>query len=255
MLSLRSFSIVLQNFLPNGNGFGIMGENNRKYKVKPMKRLLALMLCLAMVLTVAAGCNKNVREELTDSRIADDVVKGSGNYAYTHVAGTPSLSDFAILSREEKEDRVFLSLDATADFSNAQVTFKASMEYVYVDNRWKVSKLNVTERAITITGAPDTDSVLNELENYVSVVGSAYAVLDEKYEVLYGISVYDATAEMQYEEGADTAVLKLSYTSDALSYEGSYALTFGENGWAVETKKQDDGRHHPLLRLTKLEKK
>ena len=66
---------------------------------------------------------------------------------------------------------------------------------------------------------------------------------------------YDATAEMQYEEGADTAVLKLSYTSDALSYEGSYALTFGENGWAVETKKQDDGRHHPLLRLTKLEKK
>ena len=95
----------------------------------------------------------------------------------------------------------------------------------------------------------------NELANYMSIVGSAYSVMDGNYQPLY-FNINSANLEMTYEDGAETAQLKVSYTSDKLTFEGSYTLTFDEKkGWVMETKGQDDGRQHPLLYLSKLEQK
>ena len=88
----------------------------------------------------------------------------------------------------------------------------------------------------------------------MSLVGSAYSVYGETYQPLY-FNIANASSEISYEEGADTATLQLELHSEKLSFVGTYALTFGEYGWSIETVKQDDGRHHPLLRLTSLEQK
>lgn len=220
-----------------------------------MKRIYALLLCLLMVLTMAVGCNEEKPAELTDSQIAADLAKQHGQYAYAHIGGQPTITNLQVSDKNENGYTTTLSATAVAVFSGAEVDITATMTYLLSDNQWRAYKTQVTAGAIRLTGGPDKDSVLQELENYVSLVGSVYAIWEDEYQALYDVTFADATAEMKYEESAKTATLNLSYTSDKLSFTGSYALSFGEGGWSIETVKQDDGRQHPLLRLTSLEKK
>lgn len=219
-----------------------------------MKKVLALLLCCGMLLTIAAGCKKNQQKELSDARISSDVANSSHLYAYDHVAGDRTVHELNITQRTEEGDRVSLKATADVHFSNAIVAVKAEMAYRYVDANWKLEDIAITSSDVELTAAPDTASVMMELTNYASIVGSVYAVYDETYQPLY-FNLADATTKMSYEAGADTAKLELSLVSDKLSFTGTYTLTFGENGWQFETVKQTDNRNHPLLRLTSLEKK
>ena len=205
-----------------------------------MKKTLALLLCVAMLLTLAVGCKKKIKpEELTEARIADDVVSNTQEYSYTHITGTPDMKEMTVLTRDEVDGDIVLTLEATVTYPNADVTLKANVVYQSFGPKWQLTRFNVTESSIEVTGAPSQSSVVNELANYMSIVGSAYSDL-----------------EMTYEAGAKTAALTLSYPSDKLTFAGSYTLTFDDaKGWVLETKAQDDGRQHPLLHLTKLEQK
>ncbi len=221
-----------------------------------MKKTLALLLCVAMLLTLAVGCKKKIKpEELTEARIADDVVSNTQEYSYTHITGTPDMKEMTVLTRDEVDGDIVLTLEATVTYPNADVTLKANVVYQSFGPKWQLTRFNVTESSIEVTGAPSQSSVVNELANYMSIVGSAYSVLDDKYQPLY-FDINSADLEMAYEAGAKTAALTLSYTSDKLTFAGSYTLTFDDaKGWVLETKAQDDGRQHPLLHLTKLEQK
>lgn len=221
-----------------------------------MKKIIALILCGVMLLTLAVGCKKEEQpEELIDARIAHDLTNSTHLYPYTHIVGTPDIKDLQVVSRNESGNRTIVSVDANLYFSNADLDLKADMEYLLIGNHWKLEDVKVTHRAITVTGAPHQASVMSDLTNYIGIVGSAYSVMDDTYQPLY-FNINDPTVEMQYESGAKTAALKLAYTSDKLTFEGTYTLTFDEeSGWHFETVKQADGRQHPLLRLTKLEQK
>lgn len=216
-----------------------------------MKRILALTLSLLMLLTLAVGCGKP--EELTDSRISADLIKQSGNYSYAHIGGSVAISQMNVAEKTEENGHTNVVVSALATFDNAKVNFTATMAYELVDNRWKLRTMKVTDSDITLTGAPDQASVLTELSNYISVAGNAMAVLDEQYHLL-SFNPQGADWEMVYEDGATTATLKAKYTSKVLSFEGYYTLTFGEQGWSIETIQRENDRYHPLLHLTKLEK-
>lgn len=221
-------------------------------KVNDMKRILALTLSLLMLLTLAVGCGEQP-EELTNSRISADLAKQSGNYSYAHIGGTPTISQMTITEKTEENGYANVEVSALATFEGAKVEFTATMAYELVDNRWKLRTMKVTDSDITLTGAPDQASVLNELSNYISTAGNAMAVLNDQHHLLT-FNVKAANWEMQYEDGADTATLNVKYTSKALSFEGYYTLTFGEQGWSIETIQRENDRNHPLLHLTKLEK-
>lgn len=225
-----------------------------KEKVTTMKRLFALTLCLLMLMTAAAGCGEDSPEKLTDHRITSDLVRHSHLYAYAHVTGTPALSDLTV-DKTEQGDTASVTAAATAAYTNATVNITATIAYARIGGHWKVEEIQVTPQTVTVTGGPDCASVTKELDNYISVVGSAYAVMEETYQPLY-FDIKDAETAIRYESGADTAALTVSYRSEKLTFDGSYTLTFhDETGWEIETVKQADNRNHPLLRLTKLEQK
>lgn len=101
-------------------------------------------------------------------------------------------------------------------------------------------------------GAPKQELLLQELENYVTVVGSALAMKDgEKHPLVF--NVRDADWRVDYEKDATTATLYVTYSSDKLSFEGYYSLTLTEGKWTIDSLRQDDFRNHPLLHLTSLE--
>ena len=217
-----------------------------------MKRMFSLTLCLLMLLTAMAGCGEPAPDRLDDARISADLVRNSHLYSYTHVGGSPTLSRVTVDTSEEG-DNASVSATATATYTNATVDIAAAMTYARIGTHWKLESVEITSKTITLTGGPDHAGVMAELTNYVTIAGSAYSVMGETYQPLY----FDITAvktAMQYENGAKTATLTMSYTSDKLTFDGSYTLTFDEaQGWKIETIKQADNRYHPLMRLTKLE--
>lgn len=223
-------------------------------KVKRMKRILALTLSLLMLLTVAVGCNEEAPEKLTNNRISTDLAKNHGLYAYSHVGGTPDISQLKIVEKKEEGEYAYVTASAVATFDNAVIRFTAEMEYQRVDRRWRLNKMTVPEKEITSTGAPRLDSVLVELSNYVSLNNAALAVKGEDYHTLT-FNPKAANWDMQHEEGAKTATLKVSYKSNALTFAGYYTLTFEEQGWVIETTLRGDGRQHPLMHLTELTRK
>ena len=218
-----------------------------------MKRFFALALSILMLLTLAVGCGEKP-EELTNSRISADLVKQSGNYSYAHIGGTPGISQMTVTEKTEENGYANVVVSALATFHSAKVEFTATMDYELVGNRWKLRTMNVTESDITLTGAPDQASVLNELSNYISSAGNAMAVLDEQYHLLT-FNPQGANWEMKYEDGATTATLNVTYKTTALTFDGYYTLTFGDKGWTIETILRENDRQHPLLHLIKLEKK
>ena len=219
-----------------------------------MKRILALTLSLLMLLAVATGCNKEVPEEITDNRVAADLVSQSGKYTYTHIEGTPEITDMQILHRQETDNNTTFEVTATAVFDNAKIAIAATMQYRLDGLKWNLRSVDVSKAEATVTDAPNKDSVLNELANYVSLYGSALARMGAEYHNLT-FRPQDADWEMQCEKGSKTATLTVSYTDESLTFAGSYTLVFGKTGWAFECVDRMDGHRHPILRLTTLTKK
>ena len=219
-----------------------------------MKRILALTLSLLMLLTIAAGCNKETPEEITDNRIATDLANQSGKYTYAHIEGTPAITDMQILHREETDNNTTFQVTATAVFDNAEIAITATMQYRLNGLKWNLRSVDVSKAEATVTDAPNKESILNELTNYMSLYGSALARRGEEYHNLT-FRPQDADWVMQCEKGSKTATLTVSYTDENLAFAGSYTIVFGRTGWAFESVDRLDGRRHPLLRLTSLTKK
>ncbi len=240
--------------LQKGGHSAIMDTNYESNKVNAMRRMIALALSLLLLLTVAVGCNEEAPEEITDDRICADLVKQSGKYAFAHVVGTPDITAMQVLHCEETSNNTSLEVTATAIFDNAEVAFGATIHYRLDGKKWRLHSMDVSKKEVTLTGAPDKDSLLEELTNYTSVYGSAMAQMDEEFHNLV-FRPQDADWELLYEKDSKTATLAVSYSDESLTFAGSYTLTFGESGWFFESVERIDGRHHPLLRLTTLTQK
>ena len=223
-----------------------------------MKRMMALLLCCAMVLTLCAGCKKDtttLNKELTDSIIASDLASNYAKYSFSHVAPEtkPVISDLQVSQRTEEGDVTKLAVTAEADTGYATIQVAAKMEYTWEINYWRMSHMEVTDATVTPTAVPSMSSVQLELSNYISVAGSALAILDGTHhnltfapsKAMWGI-VWDAATK--------TAKLSVTATTTEFTFEGYYNLTFTDTGWVFETEKQESGQNYPLMHLTKLNK-
>ena len=95
-----------------------------------MKRLLSLLLCGVMLMTLCVGCKKEetAPETLTDSRIISDLTKNNYLYTYSHAEGVPTISNFNVVSRVEEEGAADLSVTAVANNNYVRVELAADME-------------------------------------------------------------------------------------------------------------------------------
>ncbi len=226
-------------------------------KVNDMKRIFALLLCVALLIAIPVGCKKNKEAEdpvLTEARIGTDLMNSDHLYFLSHVGTIHSCTDVKIVEKEEDGNTTSLSATAKVFSSGVEIDLTADMTYTLAHHYWKLDKVEITKAVPTLTGGPDLDSVLREIANYVSIVGSSLAIQGDKEHALPSFNPTAATWEMQYENGAKTAQLHISYKSAKLTFKGYYALTFGEKGWAFETKAKGD-KHHILLHLESLDQK
>lgn len=222
-----------------------------------MKRLLSLLLCCVMLMTLSAGCKKNNTPEkpgLTDTAIAADLAANHTKYNFAHInaESEPTISDFKVSNRTEADGVVSLSVTATAITPYATIDVAADMEYTWELNYWRMSNIEITKAIPTVTAAPNLNSVKTELSNYISIVGSALAVKDEESHNLQ-FSFDKAAWSISRADGAQTATLNVAYQSDELTFTGYYTLTFGEAGWTIESEEQESGQHYPLMHLITLE--
>ena len=221
-----------------------------------MKKIVALLLCGVMLLTLAAGCKKEEATPavLNETIIHSDLLKNYTLYNYSHVTGAPTLGGLQIIKRSEEGDAATVSVSALAHYANVDVGVTADMAYTRINNVWTLQNITITGATPTVTGAPDQDSVLSMLENYISITGSALAIKgDERHHL--NVNVRGATWEMQHEGGAKTAKLLVSMKSDTLTFNGYYTLNFEETGWTVVSEKQENGQYYPLLTLESLKQK
>ena len=220
-----------------------------------MKKIVALLLCVIMLLTMAVGCkDKEEPEVLDETRIVSDLSDNYPKYIFSHASGRPSVGGLQIVERNEEGDDAVLSVTATAHFRNATVAIAADMDYQRVDGQWTLNEIAITKTTITPTAAPDLESVLMLLDNYISITGSALAAKgDDRHQLK--LNVRGANWEMECEDGAKTAKLNVSMKSEQLTFTGYYTLTFKDTGWDIACEKQDNGQYHPLLHLETLEQK
>lgn len=224
-----------------------------------MKKAIALLLCLTLLLVLPTGCKKKGDPSLLDdNRLTSDLMNCSHLYYYSHVGAVNAISNLKVVEKVEKKNAVSFSVTAKAVAACANIELAVDMNYAYENGTWMLDRDNVkvTKQTITVTAGPDLESTIMELNNYVSVVGNALAVKGEEQHLLPAYNVVKATWETEYSETNKTAKMKVTYESDTLSFTGYYNLTFNDNGWVFETKKiEGDERSHILLHLETLEQK
>lgn len=223
-----------------------------------MKRIFALLLCGVMLLTAAVGCQKKGSSssviELNEARFIADLAANNAKYSYTHAEGKSTISDFTIVEKKEDGGVTTLAVTATATNSHLSIELEATMEYVRENNYWRLSKVDVTKAQPIPTSAPNRAGLLEALTNYVSITGSALAILgEEHYHLVFDVA--DAMWDLSFDEETKTAKLVGSLFSNELTFTGHYNLIFTENGWAFESEEQETGQSYPLLRLNSLEQK
>ena len=208
-----------------------------------MKRALALILCCVMLLTLTVGCKKEEKPAAPDdSRISSDLIDHRAKYSFSHIEGTPSMAGLKIVERHEEDDSIDLKVTATAINEYARIELAADIEYELDDGRWELDELRITKAVPTPTAAPNQESVLMLLDNYISITGSALAAKGEERHKL-NVNVRGANWEMKYDEASKTAKLLVEMKSEVLTFKGYYALSFNETGWVIESEKQENGQN------------
>ena len=233
-----------------------------------MKRTLALLLCLILLLALPVGCKKdkqatNPAGELTNSQISIDLKNSTHLYYYAHTGSILAVSGLKVSDKEKDGNAMTLKATATAQSNHVSVDLAADMRYVVINNKWTLDTVEITKAVPTILAGPEKESVLMEISNYLAHNATsqeqnkslALAYLGEERHSLE-ITVSAVTWGVDYKEGSDTAKLTAKLTSDALTFSGYYTLTFDKKvGWVIETEKQDNGQHYPVLHLDTLEQK
>lgn len=233
-----------------------------------MKRIFALLLCVALILALPVGCKKKKAdkvepEAVTEKRVGADLMSRSDLYYFGHIGTVNSYNSVKIVEKSQDGDALSLSATAKIYSNNAEIYLAADMTYTLVNNSWKLGTVTITEAVPTPVGGPDKESVLSEIRNYIQnnltsrqqKKEVALAVLGEEHHFL-AIDLTKATWEMKNDSAAKTAKLHVSHKTDDLTFSGYYNLTFDtEKGWVIETEKQENGFNYPLLHLETLEQK
>lgn len=224
-----------------------------------MKKIFALLLCCLLPLLMLAGCNKEESTpeppELTDDIVAKDLSLNHSRYNKLYFMGNSyAISNLEVSDKEEKDNTVTLTASATAANNSISYQLTASMVYALEGNFWVMKNIEVLEAEHTILGNPDQGELLEALENYYSITGSALALQgEEEYKLNFNPVGAEWTVTSDLEN--KTAKVAVSFKSTELTFEGYYNLTLGENGWSFESQLQEDGRSFPILYLEKLEQK
>ncbi|MBQ3203026.1 MAG: hypothetical protein IJB36_05225 [Clostridia bacterium] len=229
-----------------------------------MKKVFALILCCALLVVMPVGCKKKAAEkaEWTDSVISADLLKNDHLYNLAHCGKFSSIADLKITEKVEKSDTVSLSVTAKAVSPRAEAQLVADMTYTLTNNQWKLKDIRLTQTAAP-TDAPDKESVRMEIDNYLAHNMTsqeqkkpiALAIHGEERHELT-IKTSDVAWDMSYEKGSTTAKLTAALNNNDVAFIGYYKLTFDESkGWIIESEKQENGQHYPVLYLDTLELK
>ena len=224
-----------------------------------MKKALALLLCIVLLLTVS-GCKKTARNtELTDSLISTDLIK-HGVYDFAHCGKPSTIADLKVVEKSRDGEVTTLSVTANAISPHVSVQLAADMTYTFANGVWVMNTVEFTQMIPTPTAAPSQESLLYELSNYMGVTGSALAAKEGVHHDLQ-FTISAVTWEMQHAQGGRTARLNASLKSDTLTFTGYYTLIFdAKKGWLFETEMvtneaQGGNRYYPLMQLETLERK
>ena len=232
-----------------------------------MKRIFALLLCIALVIALPVGCKKKADkaepEAVTEKRIGADLMSRSDLYYLHHVGTLNSYNSVKIVEKSEKDDTLSLSVTANLFTNNVEIALAANMTYVLADNSWKLDTVKINKATPTLTGGPDKQSVITYVTNYVqnnpttqeNRKDTALAVLGEERHLL-AIDLSKVTWELKNDLKAKTSQLYATYKTDDLSFSGYYNLTFDDaQGWIIENEKQDNGYYYLVMHLDTLEQK
>lgn len=232
-----------------------------------MKRIFALLLCVALVIALPVGCKKKADkvepEAVTEKRIGNDLMSRSDLYYLSHVGTINSFNSVKIVEKDEDGDTLSLSVTANMFSNNAEISLAADMTYTLVANSWKLDTVTVNKAVPTLTGGPDKQSVLMDITNYVqnnpttqeNKKDTALAMLGEERHLL-AIDLAKVTWEMKNDLKTKTAKLYATQKTGDLTFTGYYNLTFDDTkGWIIESEKQDNGFYYLLMRLEAMEQK
>lgn len=232
-----------------------------------MKKALALLLCLMMLLALPVGCKKDKEAkkvgELTDAQISSDLINSDHLYHFAYTGNISSLAGLKVSDKKQDGNTITLKATGTASSAYVQVALAAEMKYTVINNAWKLDSVQITKAVPTTIDGPEQEAILMTVENYIDnnmtsqeqKKSVALAYLGEERHSLE-VNTRAVTWGVDYEKGSDTAKLTAKLTSDALTFSGYYTLTWDEKaGWVFESEKQDNGQHYLVLHLDSLEQK
>lgn len=232
-----------------------------------MKKALALILCLVMLLTLAVGCKKKEEEqkvaELTDSLIASDLINSDNLYYFAHTGDITSMAELKVEDKKQDGNTLTLTASATAGSECIEVELTAKMKYTVQNGAWKLASVEITKAVPTVIAAPTKESVLSEIENYLAYnltsreqeKSIALGIKgEERYEL--EINPRNVAWNMEYEDGSTTAKLTAALNNNDVAFIGYYSLSFdNEQGWVIASEKQENGQGYLVLYLETIELK
>lgn len=232
-----------------------------------MKKALALLLCLMMLLTLSVGCKKNEEAkkigELTDEQISSDLLNNKHLYYYAHTGNISSVASLQVTDKKQNNNTITLTATATASSSHINIALSANMKYVATNGAWELDSVEITKSVPTITAGPDQETLASEVDSYISLNKTSQEANKPLALAYYGeerhslnVNLSAVTWGVEYEKDATTAKLTAEMKSDTLTFSGYYNLTFDqERGWIIEGEMQEHGQNYLVLHLDTLEQK
>ena len=231
-----------------------------------MKKALALLLCLMMMLTLSVGCKKNQEAkktgDLTETQISSDLLNSDNLYRYAHTGDITSIAGLQVNDKKEDGNTITLTATATAGSDHISIALTANMKYMAENGAWKLDTVEITKADPTVIAGPYKDTLVNEVNNYINLNRSSQDAGKTLALAYYGeerhslnVNTGSITWGIAYEKG-NTAKLTAEMKSDALTFSGYYNLTFDkERGWLIESELQEHGQSYLVLHLDTLEQK
>lgn len=234
-----------------------------------MKKVFALLLCVALLLVLPVGCKDKEEEakkepaELTNSQISSDLIASRHLYFFAHTGTIHSLSGLKVTDKKQDGDTITLKATGTAHSTGLQVNLAADMKYIVKDGAWHLDNVKLNKATPKLTDGPDKESVQMEIENYLAHNFTsqeqnktiALAIHGEERHEL-AITPREATWSIDYKKGSTTAKMTVAVNNNDMAFAGYYKLTFDQKtGWVITGEKQENGQNYLVLYLDTLELK
>lgn len=236
-------------------------------KVNYMKKVFALLLCVALLLALPVGCKDKKEQkkpgELAESQISSDLIASDHLYYYAHTGTITSLSNLKVTDKKQDGDTITLKATGTAHSTGLQVNLAADMKYVVKNGAWHLDNIKLNKATPKLTGGPDKESVQMEIENYLAHNFTsqeqnktiALAIHGEERHEL-AINPREAAWSIDYKKGSTTAKMTVAVNNNDVAFTGYYKLNFDQKaGWVITGEKQENGQNYLVLYLDTLELK